>query len=166
MCHNECYIIAIQVVIYFLNYYNFFPECSLFVFFPFSRLSITQENIQILGRKISLSLLFLLSTGMCVISQSCPTRCRPHGLWSSRLLCPWDFSGKNAGVGCHFLLQKIFLTQALNLHLLSLLHCRWIFLPPVPRGKPYNYIFLCCLNFLLSGFYLLPVFFLRKRYLN
>ena len=23
----------------------------------------------------------------------------------TRLLCPWDFPGKNPGVGCHFLLQ-------------------------------------------------------------
>ena len=36
---------------------------------------------------------------------------RPHGL---QLLCPWDFPGKNAGVGCHFLLQGIFLTQGLS----------------------------------------------------
>ena len=28
----------------------------------------------------------------------------PHGLYSIRL-CPWDFPGKNAGVGSHFLLQ-------------------------------------------------------------
>ena len=35
-----------------------------------------------------------------------------------QLLCPWDFPGKNMGVGCHFLLQGIFLTQGLNLHLL------------------------------------------------
>ena len=27
----------------------------------------------------------------------------PHGLQSIRLLCPWDFPGKNTGVGCHFL---------------------------------------------------------------
>ena len=27
---------------------------------------------------------------------------------SARLLCPWDFSGKNTEVGCHFLLQGIF----------------------------------------------------------
>jgi len=32
--------------------------------------------------------------------------------------CPWDFSGKNTGVGSHFLFQGIFLTQGLNLHLL------------------------------------------------
>ena len=30
---------------------------------------------------------------------------RPHGLQPTRLLCPWDFPGKNTGVGCHFLLQ-------------------------------------------------------------
>ena len=39
---------------------------------------------------------------------------RPHGLQSTRILCPWDFPGKNTGVGCHFLLQEIFLTQGLN----------------------------------------------------
>ena len=29
--------------------------------------------------------------------------------------CPWDFPGKNTGVGCHFLLQGIFLTQELKM---------------------------------------------------
>ena len=29
---------------------------------------------------------------------------RPHGLQPTRLLCPWDFLGKSAGVGCHCLL--------------------------------------------------------------
>ena len=36
---------------------------------------------------------------------------------------PWDFPGKNTGVGCHFLLQGIFPTQGLNL---GLLHWKWI----------------------------------------
>ena len=30
---------------------------------------------------------------------------QPHGLWPARLFCPWDFPGKDIGVGCHFLLQ-------------------------------------------------------------
>ena len=30
---------------------------------------------------------------------------RPHRQQPTRLLCPWDSPGKNAGVGCHFLLQ-------------------------------------------------------------
>ena len=36
--------------------------------------------------------------------------------------CLWDSPGKNTGVGCHALLQGIFLTQGSNLHLLYLLH--------------------------------------------
>ena len=32
---------------------------------------------------------------------------RLHGLQPTRLLCSWDFSGKDTGVGCHFLLQGI-----------------------------------------------------------
>ena len=38
------------------------------------------------------------------------------------LLCPWDFPGKNTGVGCHSLLQGIVLTRELSLSLLHLLH--------------------------------------------
>ena len=30
---------------------------------------------------------------------------QPHRRQPTRLCCPWDFSGKNTGVGCHFLLQ-------------------------------------------------------------
>ena len=33
------------------------------------------------------------------------------------LLRPWDFPGKSTGVGCHFLLQRIFPTQGSNLGL-------------------------------------------------
>ena len=37
-----------------------------------------------------------------MLTQSCLTLCCPMG-------CnPWDFSGKNTGVDCHFLLQGIF----------------------------------------------------------
>ena len=36
----------------------------------------------------------------------------------ARLLYSWDFPGKNTGVGFHFLLQGIFLTQGSNLYLL------------------------------------------------
>ena len=46
---------------------------------------------------------------------------RPHGLYPTRLLRPWDFPGKHTGVGCHFLLQRIFLTRGSNP---GFLHCR------------------------------------------
>ena len=58
-------------------------------------------------------------------------------LWlqPARLLCPWDFSSKNTGVDCHFLLQGIFLTQESNPRLLQLLYGRQ-FLTSEPPGKP------------------------------
>ena len=47
--------------------------------------------------------------------------------------CPWDFPGKNTGVGCHFLLQGIFLTQGSNPHLL---HWQVDSFTTEPPGKP------------------------------
>ncbi|CAM9524722.1 unnamed protein product [Rangifer tarandus platyrhynchus] len=44
------------------------------------------------------------------------------------LLCPWDFPGKNTGVGCHFLLQEVFLIQGSNpglLHWRRILYQWW-----------------------------------------
>ena len=61
---------------------------------------------------------------------------QPHGMWPTRLLCPWDFPGKNTGVGCHALLQEIFPTQESNPHLLDLLHWQADSLPLAPPGKP------------------------------
>ena len=36
---------------------------------------------------------------------------QPHGLQPTRLLCPWNFPGKNTAVDCHFFLQEFFPTQ-------------------------------------------------------
>ena len=47
---------------------------------------------------------------------------QPRGLLLTRLLCPWNFPGKNTSVGCHFLLQGIFPTQGSNLWFLPLQH--------------------------------------------
>ena len=44
----------------------------------------------------------------------------------------WNSPGKNTGVGCHFLLQGIFLTQGSNP---GLPHCRHDFSPAEPLGK-------------------------------
>ena len=50
------------------------------------------------------------------------------------LLGPWDFPGKNTGVGCHFLLQGIFPTQELNR---GLPHCRQTLYHLSYQGSPY-----------------------------
>ena len=48
----------------------------------------------------------------CVWSRSVMSNSlRSHEPQSARLLCPWEFPGKNTGVGRHFLLQGIILTQ-------------------------------------------------------
>ena len=72
----------------------------------------------------------------CLISQSCSTLCNPlkgnlpsspvHGIFQARIL----------RVGCHFLLQQIFLTQGLNLSLVCLLHCKRILYPLSHQGSP------------------------------
>ena len=57
---------------------------------------------------------------------------RPHGLQ-----CPWNFSGKNTGAGCHFLLQGTFQTQRLNPRLLPLLRWQADSLPLRHLGSPF-----------------------------
>ena len=48
----------------------------------------------------------------CMFSPSVASNSlRPHGLQPSRLLCPWNFAGKNTGADCHFLLQGILPAQ-------------------------------------------------------
>ena len=68
---------------------------------------------------------------------------RPRGLKPTKLLCPWDFPGKNTGVGCHFLLWGVFPTQGSNPGLLhwqvdSLLHSH--------QGSPTEAIELSSMN--------------------
>ena len=47
----------------------------------------------------------------CLLLSS--VRLWPHG--AARLVCQWDFPGKNTGEGCHFLLQGVFLTEGWTL---------------------------------------------------
>ena len=49
------------------------------------------------------------------------------------VLHPWNFPGKNTGVGCHFLLQEIFLTQGSNP---GLPHCRQMLYYLSSQGGP------------------------------
>ena len=67
-----------------------------------------------------------------------PNSLQPLELLPIRLLCPWDFPGKNTEVGCHFLLQMIFLIQGSNPHFQHLLHYRWILYHWAHQGSPSN----------------------------
>ena len=82
----------------------------------------------ILLKKEDIVILYLLLSSHSVISDSFATP------WAFRLLCPWDFPGKNTGVLCYFLLQGIFPKQ----ELLSppFLHQQASSLPLSHQGSP------------------------------
>ena len=40
---------------------------------------------------------------LCLVTSVESSSLQSHGPQPTRLLCPWDFSGKNTGVGCHAL---------------------------------------------------------------
>ena len=66
---------------------------------------------------------------------SCPVvsdSLQPQGLYPTRLLCPCNFPGKNAGEGCHSQPQGT--VPGMELHLSSLLH--WQVDSLVPPWKP------------------------------
>ena len=67
---------------------------------------------------------------------------------------PWDSSGKNTGVGCHALLQGIFLTQGSNLWLLQLLHCRRILYRWATGEAPWEVVVRYFVDCPLIGIYL------------
>ena len=68
-----------------------------------------------------------------IVTQLCPTLC--VGLQPTRLLCPWDFPDYSTGVDCHFLLQRIFLTQGWYP---GLPHCRQRLYRLSHQGSPTN----------------------------
>ena len=72
-------------------------------------------------------------------AQSCLSLCNPMDCSpAGSSIHPWDFPGKSTGVGCHFLLQGIFLAQELNL---GLQHSRQMLLPSEPPGKSSNILY-------------------------
>ena len=73
---------------------------------------------------------------MCARSlQLCPTLCDSMDCSPPGSSVHGDFPGKNTGVGCHALLQGIFRTQGLNLHLLVLPALAGGFFPSELPGK-------------------------------
>ena len=108
-------------------------ERSTCVFFWFGFVSSVTQWTQLCKYTISRQVhkrTLLVSQSVCrsVVSDSL----WPHGLQPTRLLCPWNSPGKNAGVGCHFFLQGIFPSQGSNP---GLLHCRQTLYPLSHRGS-------------------------------
>ena len=70
-------------------------------------------------------------------------------------LLSMGFWGKSTGVGCHSLLQGIFLTQGSTVSLLYLLHWQAGSLPAEPPEKPYVYIDLFYFQVSVTGWIVL-----------
>ena len=68
---------------------------------------------------------------------------RPHRRQPTRLPHPWGSPGKNTGVGCHSLLQRIFPIQGLKL---GLLYCRQILYCLSHQGSPWCTLLLLLLS--------------------
>ena len=77
-----------------------------------------------------------LSTCVCCAKLLQLSLCNPMDWSPPGFSVHGDSPGKNTGVGCHALLQRIFLTQGSNPHPLHVLCWQAGFLPLVPPGKP------------------------------
>ena len=92
-------------VISYCGFYLHFPDGSWWALFH-----VSVGHLYFFLWKISLAVLcpFLISFfyievyHCCLVAKSCLTLLQSHGL-KTRLLCPWDFPGKNTRVDCHFL---------------------------------------------------------------
>ena len=70
---------------------------------------------------------------VCQVTSVVSNSVWPYGLQPARLLCPWDSSGQNTGVGTCSRLRVIFPTWGSNS---GLLHCRWILYHLSHQGSP------------------------------
>ena len=82
----------------------------------------------------------LRETCVCVKLLSCVQLFVTPQMQPTSILCLWNSPGKNIGMGCHFLLQGIFLTQGLNP---GFVHCRQITYHLSHRDVPRKNILLC-----------------------
>ena len=79
-------------------------RCSLPLVFPvvLPRTLSWAHHVSPLGQSKTSGIFFLV----VLVANSCQVLLQ---LYPVRLLCQWDFPGKNTGVGCHFLLHKTFI---------------------------------------------------------
>ena len=84
------------------------------------------------------SLSTLICAVSCLVAQLCLTLCDLVHYSPPGSSVHWDFPGKNTGMGCHALLQRIFPTQGSNP---GLPHCRQILYPLSHQGSPYLALF-------------------------
>ena len=78
------------------------------------------------------------ASGVCSVTSVVSDSLRPHGLWPTRLLCPWDSPVKNTGMGCHALLQGDLPNPARDRTHFACIGRRVGSLPLVPPGSSWK----------------------------
>ena len=104
-------------------------------------ISLCPASFRIPRPNLPLAPLFFPSFPLCVCVQSCSLVSDflwLYGLKSSRFLCPSNSPGRITGVGCHFFLQGITLTQGWNPRLQ---HWQVDSLPLSYLGSPFSVIY-------------------------
>ena len=81
--------------------------------------------------------IYIVLCVVCLVSQSNPTLCNPMDCSPPGSSVHGNSLGKNTGVGCHALIQGLFLTQGSNS---GLPHCRWVLYHLSHQGSPVTYI--------------------------
>ena len=100
-----------------INLHRFPDDSSLYLQEVTDEKTRAQSKVMLLagkGTRSQTKIIWFQGLNQEMCAQSCLTL-QPPGLQPTRLLCPWDFPGKNTRVGCHFLLQSSFSAQQLNL---------------------------------------------------
>ena len=127
---NILYISAkLCIYVYILHEYKMHLLIYIFIEYICTHTPLTSIWYVIFCSVLCIHILYFVSLHARVLTQSCPwgvARQAPR---------PWDFPGKNTGVGCHFP-QGIFLPQGWKLHLLFLLHGKVASFTLEPPGKP------------------------------
>ena len=101
----------------------------------------TENGLKVMGKQLKMiiqpELIVLINCwNICSVAQLCPPLCDSLDCQPLILFSFWEFPGKNTEVGCHFLLQGIFLVQGSNLHLWHLLRLQADSSPTKSHGKP------------------------------
>ena len=107
------------------------------------------ESPKFPGDLLSISRILLAELRACLAAQSYVTL-QPHELQIAGLLCPWDFSGKNTGVGCHFLPPEDLPNPGIEPASPVPLHCKQVLYLLSHEGSSHLYPWSCTDDHMLS----------------
>ena len=135
---------TVQILFYRDEEWVFSSECHFFVVCLQSLFSLVSkigfQNIGALIKVSNFKVLFgsLIKFIFCCLLFSLSAIFDSFATPQTVALCPWDFPGKNTGVGCHFLLQEIVpvgiqILFTSNMTLGKLLACKLLLWTIVPH---------------------------------